>query len=203
MYQYKFKRLVDICVALAGMIVLSPLLCMVAVWVRCGIGSPVLFRQQRPGFKGAPFKIYKFRTMSNALDSHGELLPDEERLNRLGSFLRSSSIDELPELFNVLKGEMSLVGPRPLRMDYLDRYTPEQARRHDVKPGITGWVQINGRNSLTWDEKFVLDLWYVDNRTLWLDIKICLMTVLRVLKREGISAEGYAVMPVFMGSEKE
>ncbi|MBS3909310.1 MAG: sugar transferase [Actinobacteria bacterium] len=197
------KAAIDFGVALVGLVVLSPLLVAIALLVRIYLGSPVLFRQERPGFKGAPFIIYKFRTMSNARDSHGELLPDEERLNRLGSFLRSSSLDELPELLNVLKGEMSLVGPRPLMMEYLDRYTPEQARRHDVKPGITGWVQINGRNLLTWDEKFVLDLWYVDNWTWWLDVKICLMTVLKVLKREGISAEGYAVMPEFMGSEKK
>lgn len=203
MYQNKLKRLVDIWVALVGLIVLSPLLCIVAIIVRRGIGSPVLFKQERPGLKGAPFNIYKFRTMSDALDSHGELLPDEERLNRLGSFLRGSSLDELPELFNVLKGEMSLVGPRPLRMEYLDRYTSEQARRHDVKPGITGWAQVNGRNALAWDDRFAFDVWYVDNWSLWLDIKICVMTVFKVLKQEGISAEGHVTMPEFLGSEKD
>jgi len=175
---------------------------MTAMFIRRYLGSPVFFKQERPGFKGAQFNIYKFRTMSDTRDSRGELLPDEERLNRLGRFLRASSLDELPELFNVLKGEMSLVGPRPLRMEYLNRYTPEQARRHDVKPGITGWAQVNGRNALAWDDRFAFDVWYVDNWSLRLDIKICFMTIFKVLKKEGISAEGYATMPEFLGSEK-
>jgi lipopolysaccharide/colanic/teichoic acid biosynthesis glycosyltransferase len=197
------KAAVDFGAALMGLVVLSPLLAMTAVLVRVYLGSPVLFKQERPGFKGRPFNIYKFRTMSDALDSHGKLLPDDKRLNRLGSFLRGSSLDELPELFNVLKGEMSLVGPRPLRMEYLDRYTSEQARRHDVKPGITGWAQVNGRNALAWDDRFAFDVWYVDNWSLWLDIKICFLTIFKVLKQEGISAEGHVTMPEFLGSERD
>jgi len=154
----------------------------------------------RPGLKGKPFYMYKFRTMTDETDEQGNLLPDELRLTRLGKFLRSTSLDELPELFNVLKGDMSLVGPRPLLMQYLDRYTPEQARRHEMKPGITGWAQVNGRNAITWEEKFALDVWYVDNWSLWLDLKILAMTIVKVFKREGISAEGEATMPEFMGN---
>lgn len=203
MRPYRFKRIADFLIALSGLIVLSPPLLAIAILVRAQMGSPVFFRQERPGFKGAPFMIFKFRTMSNARDSWGELLPDQDRMNKFGNFLRSSSLDELPELFNVLKGEMSLVGPRPLRVEYLDRYTSEQARRHDVKPGITGWAQINGRNALAWDDRFALDIWYVDNCSFWLDVKICFITAFKVFKREGISAEGYATMPEFLGSKKD
>jgi len=165
------------------------------------MGRPVLFKQMRPGLNAKPFYMYKFRTMTNEKDEQGNPLSDEQRLTRLGRFLRSTSLDELPELFNVLKGDMSLVGPRPLLMQYLARYTPEQARRHEVKPGITGWAQVNGRNAITWEEKFALDVWYVDNWSLWLDIKILAMTVVKVFKREGISAKGEATMPEFMGNE--
>ncbi|MGB9792451.1 MAG: sugar transferase [Thermacetogeniaceae bacterium] len=165
--------------------------------------GPVLFRQVRPGLHGKPFVIYKFRTMRKAYDEEWRPLPDEQRLTRLGKWLRSTSLDELPELLNVLKGEMSLVGPRPLLMEYLDRYTPEQARRHEVKPGITGWAQVNGRNAISWEEKFRLDVWYVDNWSLWLDLKIILITLWKVLKREGISASGHATMPVFRGQGEE
>jgi len=164
------------------------------------MGRPVLFKQMRPGLNGKPFYMYKFRTMTYERDEQGTLLSDELRLTGLGRFLRSTSLDELPELFNILKGDMSLVGPRPLLMQYLDRYTPEQARRHEVKPGITGWAQVNGRNAISWEEKFALDVWYVDNCSLWLDMKILLMTLVKVFKREGISAAGEATMPEFMGS---
>ena len=197
------KALVDFGVAVVALIVLSPLLAIMALLVRIFLGSPVLFKQVRPGFKGVPFTIYKFRTMSDARDSFGELLPDEERLNRLGRFLRASSIDELPELINVLRGEMSLVGPRPLVMDYLDRYSAEQARRHDARPGITGWAQVNGRNALSWEKKFELDVWYIDNWSILLDTKILFLTAIKVFNREGISAEGFATMPDFMGSKNE
>ena len=167
------------------------------------MGRPIFFTQIRPGLQGRPFKIYKFRTMRNAVDKKGRLLPDAERLTNFGKFLRTTSLDELPELWNVLKGDMSLVGPRPLLMEYLDRYSPEQARRMEVKPGITGWAQINGRNAITWKEKFQHDVWYVDNHNLWLDVKILWLTFIKVLKREGISAEGEATMPFFMGSEND
>ena len=170
---------------------------LIGILVRMKIGSPVLFKQVRPGLHGRPFTIYKFRTMTDERDKDGNLLPDGERLTRLGKFLRKASIDELPELFNVIKGEMSTVGPRPLLMQYLDRYTPEQARRHEVKPGITGWAQVNGRNAISWEDKFKLDVWYVDNQSLWLDIKIILMTLVKVFKREGISANGEATMQEF------
>ena len=167
--------------------------------MRLKLGSPVLFRQRRPGLHGKPFTIYKFRTMTDARDAQGKLLPDAERLTPFGRFLRSASLDELPELFNVLKGDMSLVGPRPLLMQYLDRYTPEQMRRHEVKPGITGWAQVNGRNAITWEQKFALDVWYVDNKSLGLDGKIILLTLWKILKREGISQPGQATMEEFMG----
>jgi lipopolysaccharide/colanic/teichoic acid biosynthesis glycosyltransferase len=170
--------------------------------VRQELGSPVLFRQVRPGLGGKPFVMYKFRTMTEERDEQGNLFPDEKRLTPFGAFLRAWSLDELPELFNVLKGDMSLVGPRPLLMQYLDRYTPEQFRRHEVKPGITGWAQVNGRNALSWEEKFKLDVWYVDNWTIWLDLKILWLTLVKVLRREGISAHGHATMPEFKGSEK-
>lgn len=196
------KRLIDFIGAFIGLVVLSPLMILIAFLVRVNMGSPVLFRQVRPGLHGRPFVMYKFRTMRDLWDSEGRLLPDEMRLTRLGRFFRSTSLDELPELFNVLKGEMSLVGPRPLLMEYLDRYTPEQARRHEVKPGITGWAQVNGRNAITWEEKFKLDVWYVDNWSLGLDLKILGLTLIKVLKREGISADGYATMPEFTGSRQ-
>ncbi|MDW8322180.1 MAG: sugar transferase [Armatimonadota bacterium] len=197
------KRLIDILGAGIGIILTAPLMLLIAVLVRAMMGKPVLFRQIRPGLHGKPFVILKFRTMTDRRDASGELLPDELRLTRFGKWLRSTSLDELPELLNVLRGEMSLVGPRPLLMEYLPRYTPEQARRHEVKPGITGWAQINGRNALSWEEKFKLDVWYVDNWNLWLDVKILLLTVWKVLKREGISAEGAATMPVFTGSTQQ
>lgn len=183
-----------------GLVLLAPVMLVVALLIRLTMGSPVLFRQVRPGLYGRPFTMYKFRTMLDIRNERGELLPDELRLTPVGRFLRKTSLDELPELFNVLKGDMSLVGPRPLLMDYLDRYTPEQARRHEVKPGITGWAQVNGRNALTWEEKFKLDVWYVDNWSLWLDIKILFMTLVKVFKREGISADGHVTMPEFKGS---
>jgi len=173
----------------------------VAVLVRWRMGSPVLFRQRRPGLDSAPFTMLKFRTMRDAHDAHGQPLPDAHRLTALGRFLRASSLDELPELLNVLAGDMSLVGPRPLLIDYLDRYTPEQARRHLVKPGITGWAQVNGRNALTWEQKFTLDCWYVDNQSIWLDIQILIKTAVIVLTRQGIAHDGDATMPVFMGTE--
>ena len=167
------------------------------------MGAPVLFRQMRPGLQGEPFFLLKFRTMNDVRDEQGELLPDDGRLTGLGSFLRSTSLDELPELFNVLKGEMSIVGPRPLLMQYLDRYTPEQARRHEVKPGVTGWAQVNGRNAISWEEKFELDVWYVDNWSLWLDVKIICMTVWKILKREGVNQPGHATAQEFMGNEQK
>jgi lipopolysaccharide/colanic/teichoic acid biosynthesis glycosyltransferase len=194
------KRIFDLLLAALGLVILSPILLLAAVLVRIYHGSPVIFTQKRPGFKGTPFHIYKFRTMTDARDKSGKPLPDSERLTRLGRFLRASSLDELPELFNVLRGEMSIVGPRPLLMQYLERYTPEQARRHDVLPGITGWAQVNGRNALTWEDKFRLDVWYVDHWSLWLDMKIILLTVWKVLKREGISQPGHATAEEFLGS---
>lgn len=197
------KRIVDMTMSGIGVIVLSPLLVIISVIILIQMGRPVFFKQMRPGLNGKPFDMYKFRTMTNAKDKQGYPLPDEQRLTRLGRFLRSTSLDELPELFNVLKGDMSLVGPRPLLMQYLDRYTPEQARRHEVKPGITGWAQVNGRNAITWEEKFALDVWYVDNWSLWLDMKIMAMTVVKVLKREGINAVGEATMPEFLGDHEE
>lgn len=194
------KRVVDIVGASVGIILVAPVLLVVSLLVLLTMGRPVLFRQQRPGLRGKPFTLYKFRTMRDARSASGELLPDELRLTTFGKWLRSTSLDELPELFNVLKGEMSLVGPRPLLMEYLPRYSPDQARRHEVKPGITGWAQVNGRNALTWEEKFRMDVWYVDHWNLWLDMKILLLTIWKVLKREGISAEGSATMPVFTGN---
>lgn len=194
------KRLMDLALTIPGLILLSPLMVIIAVAVALSLGRPVLFIQERPGLHGKPFRMYKFRTMREAYDSSGTPLPDHERLTPLGRFLRSTSLDELPELWNVLRGEMSLVGPRPLLMEYLDLYTPEQARRHLVPPGITGWAQVNGRNALTWEEKFALDTWYVDNWSLWLDVKILCLTVLAVFTRRGVSAEGHATMPRFVGT---
>lgn len=200
-YQKYGKRLLDLSLALPALLVASPLLACVAVPVRAKLGSPTLFRQVRPGLGGRPFTIYKFRTMRDATDREGKPLPDAERLPRLGRFLRATSLDELPELWNVLKGDMSIVGPRPLLMQYVDRYTPEQARRQEVKPGLTGWAQVNGRNALNWEEKLQMDVWYVDNWSLRLDLKIIAMTIGKVLKREGVSAEGEATMTEFFGTE--
>lgn len=193
------KRCIDLLGAGLSLIILSPLLLIIMVVIWLFMGRPVFFQHDRPGLNGKPFKMYKFRTMTNERDENGNLLPDELRLTKLGKFLRSTSLDELPELFNVLKGDMSLVGPRPLLMKYLDRYTDEQARRHEVKPGITGLAQVNGRNAISWEEKFELDVWYVDNWSLWLDLKILFLTIGKVLKREGISADGEATMPEFLG----
>lgn len=190
----------DIFGAAIGLIVFSPILIVIALMIRREMGSPVLFRQTRPGLDGKPFEMIKFRTMRDAIDTDGHPLPDGERLTKLGKFLRASSLDELPELWNVLKGEMSLVGPRPLLMEYLPLYSPEQARRHEVRPGVTGWAQINGRNAITWEEKFALDVWYVDNRSIWLDLKIIWSTIRKVIKRDGISAAGEATMSKFTGN---
>lgn len=195
------KRLLDWISSALALLLFSPLLVLLALIVRVKLGAPVLFRQQRPGKNGRPFVMYKFRTMTSVTDASGDLLPDHLRLTRFGRFLRSSSLDELPELINVLKGEMSLVGPRPLLMEYLPLYSTEQARRHEVKPGITGWAQVNGRNAISWDDKFKLDVWYVDNRSMALDVRILLLTVAKVFKREGISQEGQATMEKFTGSE--
>lgn len=194
------KRFLDISAAFFGLILLSPLILLLIILIRMKLGSPICFTQIRPGLKGKPFKIIKFRTMTDTRDVDGRLLPDSVRLTTFGRFLRSTSLDELPELWNVLKGDMSLVGPRPLLMEYLTYYSPEQARRHEVRPGITGWAQINGRNAISWEEKFKLDVWYVDNQTFLLDLKILILTVKKVFVREGISAEGEATMPKFTGS---
>ncbi len=202
MYRSFGKRLFDLTAAIGLIVVFFPVLALVAFLVRTRLGSPVLFKQERPGFKGRLFSIVKFRTMTDERDENGKLLPDAVRLTRLGRFLRSSSLDELPELLNVIRGEMSFVGPRPLRTYYLDRYSPEQARRHDVRPGITGWAQINGRNAISWEEKFQYDVWYVDNVSFWLDLKILFLTVWKVVRRDGISAEGEATMSEFMGKGK-
>lgn len=196
------KRLFDIVVSFLALIMLSPVMIIVALIVRATICRPIFFRQQRPGKYGKPFGMNKFRSMTDDKGIGGNLLPDEQRLTKFGRFLRRTSLDELPELFNVLKGEMSLVGPRPLLMEYLDRYTPEQARRHEVKPGITGWAQVNGRNAITWEEKFKLDVWYVDKHSFALDLKIMLVTIKKVLRYEGISAEGHATVKYFQGSNQ-
>lgn len=197
------KRLFDIFASAAALLLLSPLLLLLAILVRLKLGSPVLFRQTRPGLYGRPFRLLKFRTMTDARGQDGSLLPDDQRLPAFGRSLRAWSLDELPELWNVLTGDMSLVGPRPLLMEYLPLYTTEQARRHEVRPGLTGWAQVNGRNALSWDRKFALDTWYVDNRSFWLDLKILWRTVGNVLTSHGISAEGEATMPRFEGSNKE
>ena len=193
------KRTFDATVALAGLILLSPLLLLLAACIRIKLGSPVLFSQIRPGKDGKPFRMVKFRSMTDARDADGNLLTDAKRLPPFGYFLRASSLDELPELWNVLKGDMSLVGPRPLLMDYLPLYNPEQYRRHAVRPGITGWAQVNGRNAISWEQKFVYDVWYVDNCSLMLDSKILLLTLKKVFIRDGISAEGEATMSAFKG----
>lgn len=195
-----FKRVFDVVASLTALLLLSPVILLVAWKISRKMGSPVLFRQVRPGLNGKPFEMVKFRTMKDAIDAQGNPLPDSERLTSFGQFLRSSSLDELPELWNVLKGDMSLVGPRPLLMEYLPLYSPEQYRRHDVRPGVTGWAQINGRNTLSWKDKFALDVWYVDNRSLWLDIKILFLTVKKVVVRDGISADGEATMSKFTGN---
>ncbi|RFC67896.1 MULTISPECIES: sugar transferase [Mesorhizobium] len=196
------KRVFDILVSLVALIVLAPVFVLVSIMVRRKLGSPVFFRQQRPGLNGAPFEMVKFRTMIAAHGADGKALPDSERLTAFGRFLRSTSLDELPELWNVLKGDMSLVGPRPLLMEYLPLYSAFQARRHEVRPGITGWAQINGRNAISWPEKFELDVWYVDNQSFWLDIKILALTFIRVLKRSDISAQGEATMKPFAGNTR-
>lgn len=195
------KRMFDIAASFIGLIVLSPVIAITAWQIRRKLGSPVLFRQVRPGLNGTPFEMIKFRTMRDALDSGGNPLPDSERMTPFGSFLRATSLDELPELLNVLKGDMSLVGPRPLLMEYLPLYSAEQYRRHEVRPGVTGWAQINGRNALSWKEKFALDIWYVDNQSLLLDVKIIFRTVRKVVVRDGISADGEVSMSKFTGNE--
>lgn len=195
------KRLIDITASGAALAVLSPVLAVTAYKVKKNLGSPVLFKQTRPGLDGKPFEMIKFRTMKDATDKDGNLLPDSERLTPFGQKLRSTSIDELPELWNVLKGDMSLVGPRPLLMEYLPLYNSEQARRHNVRPGVTGYAQVNGRNAISWEQKFALDTWYVDNQSLWLDFKILAKTVKQVLIKDGISAEGEATMSKFTGNQ--
>lgn len=195
------KRLFDVIVSAVALVVLSLPLVVVAILICWERSGPILFRQRRPGYKGVPFCALKFRSMVEKRDEEGRLLPDEERITRLGAFLRRSSLDELPQFWNVLRGDMSLVGPRPLLMQYLDRYTPEQARRHLVPPGITGWTQVNGRNDLPWEKKMALDVWYVDHWSVWLDFRILCMTFWKVLKGEGISADGSATMPEFMGNQ--
>jgi len=197
------KRLFDITAALLGLLLLLPLMALVFWQVSRKLGSPVFFRQVRPGLNGKPFEMIKFRTMRDAVNAAGDQLPDSERMTPLGRFLRSSSLDELPELWNVLKGEMSLVGPRPLLMEYLPLYSKEQYRRHEVRPGVTGWAQINGRNALSWDEKFKFDIWYVDNRSFWLDLKIILSTIKKVVVRDGISADGEVTMTKFTGDKTQ
>ena len=195
----KRKRAFDLLLTIPGVLVISPLLALLAILVRLRLGAPILFRQIRPGYRGQPFTLYKLRTMTEAQDKDGRLLPDAERLTGLGRALRSSSLDDLPNVINVLRGEMSLVGPRPLLMEYLVRYTAEQARRHEVLPGITGWAQVNGRNDLSWEDKFRLDVWYVDHWSLRLDVRILALTAWRVLRREGISQPGFATAQEFRG----
>jgi sugar transferase EpsL len=197
------KRIFDFIVSLLGLIVLSPVLILVALLIRWKIGSPVLFKQNRPGYRGRIFEIYKFRTMTNNVDENGHLLPNEMRLTKFGKLIRKTSLDELPQLFNVLKGDISLVGPRPLLVDYLEIYTPEQARRHEVRPGITGWAQVNGRNAISWKEKFEHDVWYVDNQSILLDIKILLLTVKKVFISEGINTTSDKMVERFTGKEDE
>ena len=194
------KRTLDVLLAVFALLILCPVIMLTALLISIGLGLPVLFRQARPGLNGKPFEMIKFRTMRDAEDKHGNQLPDEQRLTKLGQFLRAASLDELPELWNVLKGDMSLVGPRPLLMEYLPLYSDEQRRRHEVRPGVTGWAQVNGRNAISWDEKFKLDVWYVDNQSFWLDIKILFLTAFKVFKRDGISQEGKVTMERFKGS---
>ena len=200
MYRLIGKRLFDLTLTIPALLLLGPVMAVVAFLVRLNLGSPVVFRHQRPGLGGKPFILFKFRTMTDARDAEGKLLPDKQRVTRFGRLLRRFSLDELPELINVLKGDMSLVGPRPLLMRYLDRYTPEQMRRHEAVPGITGLAQVSGRNNLSWEEKFALDVWYVDHCSFWLDVKIIIMTVRAVLGGEGVSAPSYVSAPEFMGT---
>lgn len=197
------KRLFDILLAIFALVGLLPVFLAIYISICIKMGRPAIFRQVRPGLNGEPFEMIKFRTMRNGVDQDGRLLPDSERLTKFGSFLRSTSLDELPELWNVLKGDMSLVGPRPLLMEYLSLYNQEQMKRHDVRPGITGWAQINGRNAISWEEKFSLDVWYVNNRSMWIDFKILFLTVKKVLFKEGVSAEGHVTTEPFRGSSKE
>lgn len=199
-YQQIIKRSFDLFVTTLGLFLIFPLIILIAILVRLKLGKPIFFNQQRPGLHGKPFIMYKFRTMSDYRDDNGNLLPDWQRITRFGKFLRNTSLDELPELYNILKRDMSLVGPRPLLMEYLDLYTPEQARRHEVKPGITGWAQVNGRNAISWEDKFNLDVWYVDNWSFFIDINILWMTVVKVFKREGVNQEGQVTMEKFRGS---
>ncbi len=196
------KRSFDIVIAAIVLLLASPLLLLVAIAVRVNLGAPVLFRQRRPGLRGRPFTMVKFRTMRDAVGRDGRALPDADRLTPFGKLLRSTSLDELPELWNVLRGDMSLVGPRPLLMEYLDRYTPEQARRHDVRPGVTGWAQVHGRNAVSWEERFRLDVWYVEHQSLRLDLQILVRTFNTVLRRTGVSAQGEATMSVFEGTAR-
>ena len=195
------KRFFDFSLSLASLLLLSPVFLLLMLLVRLKLGSPVFFTQTRPGLHGQPFQMIKFRTMTNICADDGKLLPDTDRLTNFGRFLRSTSLDELPEFWNVLKGEMSLVGPRPLLMDYLPKYSPEQARRHELKPGITGWAQVNGRNLISWEKKFKLDIWYVDNQSFWVDLKILLLTLNKVISRSGISSESEATMSRFSGNK--
>jgi sugar transferase EpsL len=195
------KRIFDLLAAALGLLVLSPIILLISILVRIFIGSPILFHQLRPGYKGRPFYIYKFRTMTNERDMEGNLLPDETRLTPFGRFLRSLSLDELPELYNILRGEMSVVGPRPLIIEYLPLYSPEQIRRHDCYPGLTGWAQINGRNAIDWPTRFALDVWYVDHRSFWLDIQIILTTIWKVIKRENVNQPGQATIEFFTGNK--
>jgi lipopolysaccharide/colanic/teichoic acid biosynthesis glycosyltransferase len=196
------KRFFDFVIALIAIFILLPVILVVALLIRLKLGSPVLFSQQRPGLHGKIFKMYKFRTMLDAKDEQGNLLPDDQRMTKFGAFLRSTSLDELPGLWNVIKGDMSLVGPRPLLVQYLPLYNEEQARRHEVRPGITGWAQVNGRNAISWEDKFKLDVWYVDNQSFWLDLKILFLTVKKVLVKEGINAEGHVTIEPFKGNNK-
>ena len=197
LYRKYFKRLFDLIICISALIILTPIIITVAVLIVLVIGFPILYRQTRPGYLGTPFTILKFRTMSFKYNDNGGILPDDQRLRKFGKFLRSTSIDELPEIWNVIKGDMSIVGPRPLLMQYLDRYTPEQLRRHEVRPGITGWAQINGRNAITWEEKFKLDVWYVDNQSFLLDLKIIFLTIWKIIRRDGINQPGQATMEEF------
>lgn len=201
--EFMIKRLHDILTSFLGLLILSPIIAIVAWKVRKKLGSPILFRQIRPGKDGKPFEMLKFRTMLDAIDTSGKPLPDADRMTPFGSFLRSSSLDELPGLWNVLRGDMSLVGPRPLLMEYLPLYSQEQSRRHEMKPGITGWAQVNGRNAISWEDKFKFDVWYVDNQSFLLDMKILRLTVKKVFVREGISSDDHVTMPEFKGSDDE
>lgn len=200
-YSRTGKRLFDLFVAVCLLVVLSPILAVSGFFVRTRLGAPVLFRQERPGLRGQPFQIVKFRTMTNERDKNGNLMPDAVRLTPFGKFLRSTSLDELPELLNILKGEMSLIGPRPLLVEYLSQYSSEQARRHEVRPGLTGWAQINGRNSVSWEDRFRMDVWYVDNVSFWLDLKILFLTIWKTIRRDGINAPGEATMAVFRSGD--